>query len=158
MKAIEALQGSVETLKAEKAEMQKELNILKGKRRESITSDENNQMEMVKKVDYAVVETEKPDKQVGSANLSAEIMDFRGDMNTSTNKKCLMETKNDALVHSVQADMQIELEAQRAPERDLRTKENPTENSSADAITGNIQIDLEFSKAKQVDPFKYEGN
>ena len=49
VKALEALQGSVETLKAEKVEMQNELNIMNGNKMESIKCDgnsTNNQLEM----------------------------------------------------------------------------------------------------------------
>ena len=144
---METLQDSVETLKGEKEELQNELNILKRERGERIISGENNQMKILEKVDYAVVDPEKPDE---SANLDSD----------STNY--LMETENDAVAHTVQADMKIELEALRTPKREQKAGDNPTDNSplieSANASKGNIQVDLESLKAEQVDPLQDEGD
>ena len=149
---METLQDSVETLKGEKEELQNELNILKRERGESIISGENNQMKILEKVDYAVVDPEKPDEP---ANLSAERMD-----SDSTNY--LMETENDNVAHTMQADMKIELEALRTPKREQKATDNPTDNSllveSANASKDNIQVDLESLKAEQVDPLQDEGD
>ena len=160
VKALEALQGSVETLKAEKAVMRKELNILKGNDKESIKSDGyslNEQMEILEKDEKdAFVDPEKVDVQIETPTMSTENMESGGKIGSTKTKKYLIETENDALVHSEQADMQIELETVRM------TKDNSTENSSlvgsADTSVGDIQLDLESSKAEQVDPFEDEGD
>ena len=144
--AIKALQGSVETLKAEKAEMHRELNILKEK--ESVKNDENSinePMEILEKAEKdAFVDPEKVGVQIESPTMSTEKMN-------SGEEKYLMETENDALVHSEQADMPIKLEAIRM------TTDNSTENLSlvgfANTSVSNIQADLESLKAEQANPF-----
>ena len=157
VKALEALQGSVETLKAEKVEIQNELNILK---RESKSDDNstNNQMEMgLEKVEKDV---DREKLGVQSETLKEERMDYEGEMGSTLaeTRKNLEETENAPLVHSVQAAIQIELEAV----RDRKTRENPTENSSlidsAEKSIGNIQLGFETSKAEHVDPFVDECN
>ena len=141
VKALEALQSSVEALKAEKVEIQNELNILK---RES-KSDENstnNQMEMGLEKAEKDVDGEKLGMQSESETLKVERMDCKGEMGSTLaeTRKNLEETENAPLVHSVQAAIQIELEAV----RDRKTRENPTENSSlvdsVETSIGNIQL------------------
>ena len=155
---MEALQSSVEALKAEKVEIQNELNILKRESKSDVNST-NNQMEMEMEKAEKYVDPEKLGVQSESATLSAEKMDCEGEMGSTLaeTRKNLEETENAPLVHSVQAAIQIELEAV----RDRKTRENPTENSSlvdsAEKSIGNIQLGFETSKAEQVDPLVDEG-
>ena len=156
---MEALQGSVETLKAEKVEIQNELNILKRESKSDVNST-NNQMEMEMEKAEKYVDPEKLGVQIES--LSEERMGCGGEMGLTETKKNSMETENDPLVDSLQGDidndMQIELEAV----RDRKRRENPAENSSlvdsVETSIGNIQLDFETLKAEQVDPLVDEGN
>ena len=130
---MEALQGSVETLKAEKVEIQNELNILK---RES-KSDENstnNQMEMGLEKAEKDVDREKLGVQSESATLTVERTDCEGELGLTETKKNSMETE-------------IENLAENSPLVD-----------SAETSIDNIQLGFETSKAEQVDPFVDEGN
>ena len=131
---LESLQVSVESLKAEKMEIQNELNILNGKRMEILEKTGN---------DAVVVGVEKSEvelaTQSGSKRETAETKDF------------FVETENDAkkgLQKAVKADTQIEMEAVKATATDYVVEK--TEISE-----GNFLATL---KAEQVDPIMDEGN
>ena len=134
---LESLQVSVESLKAEKMEIENELNILNGKRMEILEKTGN---------DAVVVGVEKSEvelaTQSGSKRETAEVKDF------------FVETGNDAKVglqKAVKADTQIEMEAVKATATDYVVEK--TEMSE-----DNFQVDLATLKAEQVDPIMDEGN
>ena len=131
---LESLQVSVESLKAEKMEIENELNILNGKRMEILEKTGN---------DAVVVGVEKSEvelaTQSGSKRETEEAKDF------------FVETGNDAKVglqKAVKADTQIEMEAVKATATDYVVEK--TEISE-----GNFLATL---KAEQVDPIMDEGN